>query len=321
MSRKTTVWLIVAASLILIGGILFTGVMTMLKFDFSKLSATKYETQTYAITEPLRHVSICAKTADIVLVSGEDAASVVCHEQTHLKHTVQVEEGTLMITVHDTRKWYEYITLFNFETPKITVTLPSGTYNTLAVTSSTGDVEIPNGFTWETIDISATTGDVRCDASAVGAMNIHLSTGNIDINNASAGSADLTVTTGDITVNDLTCDTTVNTKVNTGKTELTSVSCKTLVSKGTTGDLMLTDVIAADTFSLERSTGDVTFDRSDAAVIAVKVTTGDVTGSLLSDKVFFAQSDTGRVDVPNTQTGGQCEITASTGRIRIEIAD
>ena len=47
--------------------------------------------------------------------------------------------------------------------------------------------------------------------------------------------------------------------------------------------------------------------------------TGDVSGNLLSDKVFITETDTGRIDVPKTTTGGKCEIKTDTGDIRISI--
>ena len=71
-------------------------------------------------------------------------------------------------------------------------------------------------------------------------------------------------------------------------------------------------------FTIERSTGNVKFDRSDAAEIFVKTNTGNVTGSLLTDKVFTTQTDTGDVSVPKTVTGGRCEIKTDTGDIKIK---
>ena len=46
---------------------------------------------------------------------------------------------------------------------------------------------------------------------------------------------------------------------------------------------------------------------------------GNVTGTLLTDKIFLAQSDTGRVDLPKTVGGGKCEITTDTGNIEISV--
>ena len=47
--------------------------------------------------------------------------------------------------------------------------------------------------------------------------------------------------------------------------------------------------------------------------------TGDVRGSLLSEKVFIVNTDTGRKEVPDTITGGRCEITTDTGDVKITI--
>ena len=66
-------------------------------------------------------------------------------------------------------------------------------------------------------------------------------------------------------------------------------------------------------------TGDVTFDGCDAAAISVKTDTGDVTGSLLSNKMFVIDTNTGDVDVPETVDGGRCEIVTDTGDIELNI--
>ena len=63
------------------------------------------------------------------------------------------------------------------------------------------------------------------------------------------------------------------------------------------------------------------FERCDAQSIFVKASTGEVAGTLLSLKVFITKSSTGDVYVPDSITGGRCEITTSTGDIEIRFAD
>jgi hypothetical protein len=46
-----------------------------------------------------------------------------------------------------------------------------------------------------------------------------------------------------------------------------------------------------------------------------------VKGSLLTDKIFFAKSETGRVIVPESMTGGRCEIKSDTGDIKITVGE
>ncbi len=319
MSKATKTWLVIATCLVVIGCIVFGGFMTMLKWDFTKLSTTKYETKRYEISEDYKNLSVVTNTADIVFVPCENSnTSVVCYEQQNMKHTVAVEDGTLAIEIHDTRKWYEYIGI-DFGTPKITVYIPQGEYGTLLVKSSTGDVEIPNEFKFQSMDIAEGTGNVTNCAHASGAIKIKTSTGHIRVENVSANTLDLSVSTGGISVSDVTCEGDVKIRVSTGKTILTDVECKSVISAGNTGDISLKNVIAAEQFSIERSTGDVKFDGCDAAEIFVQTDTGDVRGSLLTEKVFITQTDTGNVDVPKTVVGGKCEISTDTGDIKITL--
>jgi len=77
--------------------------------------------------------------------------------------------------------------------------------------------------------------------------------------------------------------------------------------------------VAEQLLSIERSTGDVQFDGCDAGEIYVETDTGAVKGTLLSEKVFIVESDTGSIRVPKSVTGGKCEITTDTGDIKIDI--
>jgi hypothetical protein len=54
--------------------------------------------------------------------------------------------------------------------------------------------------------------------------------------------------------------------------------------------------------SLTRSTGSVRLDGCDASEIFIKTNTGSVTGTLLSEKTFFAKSDTARYGVCTSMT-------------------
>ena len=280
MTKKTKIWLITATFLLLTGCVIFGGVMTVYKWDFSKLSTNKYETNKYDINDNFKNISVNVKTADIVFVPSENAkAEVVCHEQDNAKHEVSVINDTLTIKLVDERKWYEYIGI-NFRTPKITVYLPQGEYGNLTISSSTGDINIEN----------------------ISAENINL-----------------TVSTGEIEAKSITCNGDFKTKVSTGEVELKNISCKNLSSNGNTGHISLKDVIAEEKLTIERSTGDIKFELCDANEIFVKTDTGDVKGSLLSDKVFITQTDTGSVNVPKTITGGRCEITTDTGDIKITV--
>ena len=322
MRTRTKVWLITAASLALIGCILFAGVMITLKWDFMELATVKYETNTYEISNAFDSISVNTDTADMTFAFSDDGkCRVECHEEEKAKHSVAVEDGTLVIELIQERTVYDligYIGL-NFDTPKITVYLPKTEYAFLHIKESTGDIDIPKDFCFNNVAISLSTGDVNFSASASELIKIKTSTGDICVENISADALDLTASTGKVTVFGGTCDGDVTVGVSTGKVTLADTRCKSVISNGSTGDILLNDVIATEKFSIERSTGDVTFTGCDCAEIYVKTDTGDVNGTLLSDKVFITETDTGSINVPNSIVGGRCEITTDTGDIKIAI--
>lgn len=317
MSKSVKIWLIVATYLIVVGGIIFGGIMMALNWDFSKISTVKYETNEYQISDSYKNIKVITDTADITFVPSENT-KVVCCEEIKAKHIVTVQDDTLLIEIKNDKKWYEYIGI-NFGSPKITVYIPAGEYRALTIKGDTSDTEIPKEFGFESIDISQSTGNVKCLASANGDIKIKTSTGAIKVENITAGSLELSVSTGDITATNVECVGDISVKVSTGKAKLENVKCNDIISSGNTGDITLKNVIADEKIDVKRTTGDIKFDKCDASELIIFTDTGDVKGTLLSDKVFIAKTDTGSIKVPETVSGGKCKITTDTGDIKIEI--
>lgn len=320
MKQTEKNWLIGAAALVLIGILVVVGAMGMSRWEFSAFSTGRYETSVVEIQDAFLNIDIRSDTEDIEFLSADDGTCrVVFYERENERHTASVRDGTLSIEVTDTGKWYESFSLFSFGSPRITIYLPQTAYAALSIENSTGDIVMPEDFTFESAGISGDTGDVDWSASA-GSVRIELSTGDIRIHDVFAEQLALSVSTGRVDVSSAACEGDVSVGVSTGKTVLSGVSCKTLVSTGSTGDIMLENVIASEAISLKRSTGDVSLERCDAQELSIITDTGDVSGSLLSEKVFIVQSDTGSIDVPKTASGGRCEITTETGNIAIVVS-
>lgn len=338
MNKTTKICLIIAAALAVLGLILFAGAMAAFDFDFNKLGNVGYENNTYEVTEVFDRISIDVDTTEIEFQPSDDEeCRIVCFETQKIKHSAVVQDGTLIISAVDSRKWYEHIGIF-LGTQKMTVYLPQSEYTSLLIDTGTGDIGIPGDFVFGNVDISGSTADVECQASVLNGMRIKLSTGTIRLKDAAAAELDLCVTTGNIAVNSVVCSGSIKVGVSTGRTELTDVRCKTVTSNGDTGRITLTNVTASELISVERSTGGVTlerseaerivietstgtvrFENSDAGEIYVKTTTGSVKGTLLTEKIFITETDTGRVNVPKTTSGGRCEIITDTGNIEIDI--
>ena len=129
----------------------------------------------------------------------------------------------------------------------------------------------------------------------------------------------MTASTGSVSAKGVTCTGDITVKVSTGRLNAENVSSKSFTSTGSTGSASLKNVIAEESFSVKRSTGSIKLDGCDAASIVISTDTGNITGTLLSEKNFIASSDTGNISVPDTHTGGRCELTTDTGDIKISI--
>ncbi|MBR0353543.1 MAG: DUF4097 family beta strand repeat protein [Oscillospiraceae bacterium] len=313
------VMIIVAVALVILGAVVCIAAAASMKFDFRKMDNGNYETNTYTVKKKFGSIDIDVTAEKIAFrpaVDGE--CSVVCFEEENLKHEVSVSNGTLTIKEKDERKWNEHFG-FNTRTPEITVYLPGSSYAELSIKTDTGDIDIPADFSFESASIKGDTADIDFYAPVKGLLMIHVTTGDIKTENITAGELDLKATTGHITVESVSCGGDMFVGVSTGKIRLQDISCDNLTSKGTTGDLTMKNVVAMGNFNITRGTGDVEFDACDAAEIYVRTSTGDVTGTLLSEKNFFAKSDTGKVSVPKSVNGGRCEIETDTGKIDISV--
>ena len=279
MKKQTKIWLIIASFLIIAGCIVFTLAVNMTGWDFQNLSTVKYETIEYEISEDYNVIIIDADISDVLILPSEnEKTTVICHEEENMKYKISAENEVLTVMLSDNRKWYEHIGV-NFSSPKVTVYIPEKSEASISVKTSTGDITAEN-------------------------LSVH--------------TLGLGATTGTVTVSDVTLKNSLSITVSTGKTKLNNINCKTMSSAGDTGDIFLNNVVAEEMIEILRSTGDVNFSSSDAAEIFIKTDTGDVEGSFLTDKIFTVSTDTGKIDIPKTQSGGNCEIDTDTGDIKIE---
>ena len=347
-------WFTIAGLLIILGGSIFT--MSACKGGWSM--GGKHEEKTVNVTDNFSGIDIITNTADISFLPSDDGScKIVSKDIKKIKYTANIEDGILKIKAEDTRKWFER--LFNMRSSALTVYLPLGEYTSLSIDESTGNITIPEGYKFGNVDIKLSTGNIDLKNIICGDFSLKLSTGDTCINGITCKSFTSTGSTGDITVNNITAtgntsisrstgNININTanlggnlstetdtgnnnaknvtclgnfelEVSTGTSELSNITCANFSSEGDTGNLIMNNVIATGKFSIERDTGDVKFNGCDAAEIYVETDTGNVTGTLLSEKIFQTNTDTGSVNVPDSWSGGKCKIETDTGDIKISI--
>lgn len=302
----------------------------------------KYRSVEYPITEGFTAIDARTVCADLLLVRAEDGkCSVKCFEREDELHTVKVEGDTLVIEAEQTRDRFGFDFGFDNSKPAVMVLLPESVYGALRFDTETGDAVIQEGFTFESLTVTGNTGDVHCAADVTGSADITMSTGDVELKGMQAGSIrielttgdvelenvstggdiSVTVSTGDIDLENVSAAGTVTLKCTTGETELENVSAGALVSEGSTGSIQLERTEVAGTMEIRRTTGDVRFENCDAEKVTVVTTTGDVNGTFRTAKVFYTDTDTGSVSVPKSTEGGLCDVTTSTGDIRLGIGE
>lgn len=334
MTRALKIWLITAALLILLGALLFVGVMAAAGWDLSGLSGT-VEQGSIPVGEAFERIVINGDTQDLRILPSEDGVCRVDYALRRGSASAIVSGGTLTVELQRDTAWYR--DFFQFGDSKVTLLVPMASYEALAVNSSTGDIEIAAGLRFESVEIELSTGDIRvlADASAV---RVKGSTGNVTLENAEVGSLTVSLSTGDVRLSSVACPGTVDITVSTGRVVVESSALGALSTNGDTGDLTVKDTAISGAVTVERttgdvdlysstaaeitvktSTGDVSFRAADAGEITVTTSTGDVRGTLRTEKIFIPRTSSGKIRVPETLTGGPCRITTSTGDIEITI--
>ena len=292
--------LIIACALVVLGLVIGIIGLALIGFNFKEMSTVKTVENTYTIAQPFSHVRISSSIGSLEIRPATDGVCrLECVETAKLYYTHTLENDTLCIMLTNDMKWPDYIGI-NTASARAVLYLPDAAYASLCVESSTGSTKVENGLTFGSVMLRGSTGTLSFSASVTETLDITSSTGSIKISSVSVGG-------------------TLNVETDTGSVKMNTVTCATLEMKYETGSVTLTDVLASEKMEIDGSTGSLRFERADAPIIKVDTSTGSVRGTLRSEKIFYAKSSTGSIDVPRGTQGGICEIETSTGSIHITI--
>lgn len=299
MKRSTKIFIVVALVMLAAGIILFVGGAISVGFNFKELAGTLAE-QTYVIEESFDNIQMNGDVCGFRIARSEDGTCrVVIKQLDRLDYSSEVINGTLTVRETDNRKWYERIGIFTGVSEAV-VYLPEDEYAGVTAESDVGYVTVEGGFTFDRVTLKSDTGKISVNGVKVGALDAEASTGAVVIEKVHASGG-------------------IATDVSTGRTVISSVECASLDIESDTGRVRLANVLVEGDMRVENDTGNVILEDCDAAAMRITTDTGDVRGTVLSDKIFYARSDTGKVRVPKATTGGLCEIETDTGDIEIEI--
>ncbi len=339
--RKSTV---IALALIALGLVIGAVGLFALGFDFGNLDNRTYEEKSVGIEGDFEKITIAADVDDVTVAFAEDGKGRVEYcDWDKVKHKVTAKDGKIEIELEDSRRWYDYVFPFNFNSrdTDIVVYLPEAEYASLSVKVGTGDVNVSDKLTFGEAEVKTSTGGVSWGASLWGELSVTASTGRVDVSKISAKNVKIATSTGDVSVNYAKISGELSVACSTGRISVSDTECAKFAAqtstgditldsaeigegvniKADTGDVLLRKTVAKGDFEIQTDTGEVTLDRADAKNLNIVTDTGDVTGSILTEKIFYSKTSTGNIEVPRGTSGGLCEITTSTGDIEIEIAD
>ena len=329
--------LLLIGAIVLVAGILSCAAALGMGMDFDM---EKFEEKTYEIQEDFDHISVNIDTTDIVFALSEDGSCrVVCRQTQNQPHSVTVENGDLLIRQEDERKWYHYIGIHT-GTPSMEVYLPKAVYDSFTLNGRTGAILLSQELSFTDVKIENSTGKVDLRAQVKKDLSIHLSTGRILVSGVNGETVDIKSSTGDIRILDVNCKAltvesntgaqllenvqvagNIRLTCTTGDIHFTRGSCQNITTKSGTGSQSMEYVVASGAVQMESTTGDIRLTDFDGATMAITTDTGRVAGTVLTEKIYIIETDTGRVEVPYSTAGGTCHITTDTGDIHIQLAN
>ena len=249
-----------AIVLIVGGGILFSVMMTLMGWDFTRLDTRKFVQESVTKEGEIKELVIKNATADIrIKKSDDDRFHFDFDVPKNSKREVTVDGGTLTLDFSDSKKWSEHI--FNVKSPKITIAVPAKQYELLKINSSTGDITLESGFSFDSVDIWVSTSDVEIKSLKATDVTLRSSTGDIKIDGLEADTVELKGSTSDVKLSRLTVAKNFAVETSTGDVWCSFTHDVNVNAKTSTGRVKTDSTDTGVPCRIRTSTGDVTVKR------------------------------------------------------------
>ena len=245
--------------------------------------------------------SICGVAADcgpadfILLPSENNTCRVECAENETVHYVVTTENSVLHIRRADSRTVFSFFKFYRaLRSEPVRVYLPQGTYKSLEVETTSGDIAIPAGYAFDTASLQSTSGDIACCAEC-SLLSIETTSGDIALKNAKCSTIELCSTSGDITLENVQSSKKTHAETTSGKvqfinletTELEihtasgkvsseNIKCTTLQIGTASGEVHLTHVKSSNTIEVDTASGKVSLENTSSAVLHVDTISGEI---------------------------------------------
>ena len=268
-------------------------------------------------------------------------------------HNVTLENGTLRIVRNKQQKERRF---FSSVSGELTLYLPEGQYQSLDVTTASGDIAVRQDFgtvhiTGASSDVTlagtypdkamvqTASGDVSLDGIFGGELEVLTASGSQNLKGRFASgklrsaSGDMELSgasfTGDLTAETASGDMTLSNvlarglrlRSASGDVHMERVCAEILNAESRSGDLNLEQVLSKGDFLCKTTSGDVSLEGCDSPQMGFTTVSGDISGSLLHGKQFSCRSVSGEMNLPGGTPRGTCSISTVSGDADLEIEE
>ena len=317
---KTTKRLLTAAVILLISGLgLCLLAAALAGFDLTRLDTEESVGRTQTISEPFDSLSIDLASHAVRLLPAEDGlCRVIWRENTDQPLRAAVEDGVLRVSQPGLESFHFLSFSWGWADYTLTVYLPGESYRDLTVRTTSGDVELPADFRFQTLRLESTSGDLVCLAQADESLSMESTSGDLTLSGAAPARAELSTTSGSITLS--ACRVPVlEAGAVSGDIRLEGCRGESLRLSATSGSLKLVDTAFSGPARLDTVSGEIELDAFDAGSLTASATSGSVTGTLSGGKVFRYETVSGRVSLPAPDPGGgDCFLETVSGDIDLK---
>jgi len=308
MKRSKRIIVIISSIFILIGAVLIFVGASMIGFDFTQLNSVNLEKNSHFIYEDYENIDVSDLECDVIFKyrrNTKDVTLIEAMEGDGIENSIEVVDGTLKIRRVDNRKWYEKFSFWWADDSTLVVYLPDTEYDSIRISTASGNIEVPEKLEFSSSDIKTVSGDINFMALTHGQLNIKSTSGDIECI-ASGNEAKLKTVSGNIAATslaalELSADST------SGDVNVLSFSGEILNLRTTSGDVKFT--VYPDEYSNEK------FNEN---FIEIKTTSGDVNGGVYCDFNYKIKTTSGDVYAPQSVgSAPDCIIKTTSGDVKI----
>lgn len=266
-------------------------------------------------------------------------------------HDVTLENGTLRIVRNKQQKERRF---FFSVSGELTLYLPEGQYQSLDVTTASGNMEVRQDF--GSVHITGASGDVTLAGTYPGRVTVQTASGDVSLEGVFGGELEVLTASGsqnlkgrfasgklrsasgdmelsgasfaeDLTTETASGDMTLSNvlarglrlRSASGDVHMERVCAETLNVESRSGDMDLERVLSKGDFLCKTTSGDVFLEGCDSPQMGFTTVSGDISGSLLHGKQFSCRTVSGEMNLPGGTPRGTCSISTVSGDADLEI--